>query len=407
MRNIQLPIEILHFAITTAILLMTVLLLLPTSAYSYKIRGIDVKPHGTITETYDDNVSYVKDNKKSDFVTSLKLGLGAKYEGKTRSLELTGNVTQHIFADNKDFNNTSQHLILNFQNEFSKYDRVSVKNVFTHAEEPQSFEDNFGRTTGRFSYFLNNFNLDYTKDLTKQLNFTVKYANVMYLVSSEGRPDSYLNRIGFEAGYALSSATSFLFSYDFENRKFDPGKDASTHTIAPGLRRYITKKLYFDGKAGIDFIDSFDDKAHIKPLIFASITDEIDENTRASLSFTKRYSTTSYVEGLFNSWRISGAFTRQLLERLKGSLSCFYGEGEFASLDFTQNLQGASVAFTYDIRENLKGNTYFNEDSNIEDSGYTNNTVFLGLTANFLKLETLIDADKIIVSIQKKAGLKC
>ncbi|HHT9138492.1 MAG TPA: outer membrane beta-barrel protein [Candidatus Wunengus sp. YC60] len=73
-------------------------------------------------------------------------------------------------------------------------------------------------------------------------------------------------------------------------------------------------------------------------------------------------------------------------ERFGSSVSLFYGSADYISSGFEQRLLGATPAFTYDINKNLKGNltyTYSFSDSNIETAGYTKNTVFLGLTAEF------------------------
>ena len=75
-----------------------------------------------------------------------------------------------------------------------------------------------------------------------------------------------------------------------------------------------------------------------------------------------------------------------MLERLRFSLSAFYGEGKSLSTDFEQKLLRANSTLTYDISKNLKGNltySYSQSDPNIESSGYTRSMVFIGLTAGF------------------------
>jgi uncharacterized protein (PEP-CTERM system associated) len=75
-----------------------------------------------------------------------------------------------------------------------------------------------------------------------------------------------------------------------------------------------------------------------------------------------------------------------MLERLGCSLSIFYGEGEFVSSTFKQKLLSTNSSLKYDISRNLKGNltyTYSQLDSNVETFGYSKNTVFLGLVAEF------------------------
>ncbi|MEK7308734.1 MAG: hypothetical protein AAB089_06660, partial [Nitrospirota bacterium] len=238
---------------------------------------------------YDDNITRTNssDNKKGDFTTRLALNLGVKYEGKTRTLDFTGRINRDIFTTNHNFNNTSEKLELNFQNELSKYDIIRLKNTFNHAYEQSSFDDTFEGAEGRYAYYKNQFNLDYTRDISKQFTVIARYANEINELSREGSKDSYLNTLGFEADYIYSADTVFFMLYDFSKRTYNEAGDISIHTVAAGIRRYITKQLYFDGTGGVDFITSFEDTKDTGEYIQGSLTDELDENTAISLSFTK------------------------------------------------------------------------------------------------------------------------
>lgn len=370
---------------------LTITRFLDSLSYNYK--GFDIKiTEVSVGETFDDNITFTKENKLEDFITDLRLGLGIKYEGKTRTFDLTGYISNQTFAKNDTFNNITQDINLNFKNEFSKRDRISLNNVFTHFEAPSStdegyFSQQFGRSAGRFEFFQNKFNIDYSNDVAKQLSLFVKYANEINVFSGIDRPNSFLNRPGFGLNYIFSpTATIFSFSYDFTSIQFEDENDATIHTTGPGVRQYITKKLYFDGKTGVDFIDSFDDENLTRPFVQASLTYILDEKTRARLSFDKKYATNPYFADIFNNWHTSASLTRQMLERLGCSLSFFYGEGEFVSSTFEQRLLGVNSSLKYDISRNLKGNftyTYSQLDSNVETAGYSKNTVFLGLAAEF------------------------
>jgi hypothetical protein len=359
-----------------------------SNVYAFLYKGLDIKVGGTVSEMYDDNITHTNssDNKKEDFTTKLTLGLGVKYEGKTRTLDFTGRINQHIFAKHDNFNNMSEELELNFQNEFSKYDSIRLKNTFTHANEPRGFEETFEGAEGRYGYYRNKFNLDYVRDISKQFTVIARYTNQIDKLSRKDLKDSYLNTLGFEADYIYNADTVFLMSYDFSKRTYDDARAISIHTVAASIRRYITKQLYFDGTGGVDFITSFKDTEDTGEYIQGSLTDEIDENTAISLSFTKRKQTSSYREDFFDSWRISGLFKRQLLERLDCSLSGFYGEGKYKSLNLMDRLRGTNIVFSYNLRENLKGDltyTYSDIDSTNEARGYTRNTMLLGLTTEF------------------------
>ena len=381
----QSTIPVVSFSISAVAILIAVALK-PMNSYAWNLQDIDLKLNSRVSESYDDNVTYVNTNKKSDFITNLTIGIGLKYEGKTTALALTGGVTRHIFTDNRDFNNSSEDLTLNFRNEFSKYDRLRLANTFVHAEEPRSFEDAFGRTAGRYSYYKNKLNLTYTRDVARYLKAKVIYSNEIDNFSREDISDSSFNKIGCELDYVLTPKTIILSSYSFAVRDFKQGADASTHTLALGLRRYITTQLYFDGRAGVDFINSYNNQTYQKSLIFAALTDDIDRASHLTLSFVKEYHTNSYSQDIFNYWQVSGSFTKQLLERLSCSLSNFYGEGKYISLDIKDKFVGSSIAFTYDISANLKANltyAYSNVDSTLNTREYTKNIVTVGLTIEF------------------------
>lgn len=363
---------------------------------SYKYKGFDLGvTNVSIGETFDDNITFDKKDKQGDFITKAGITLGARYEGKTRTFALTSKITDQIFAKQPDQNNVTQFINLNFKNEFSKRDRISLKNVFEHFEAPSSgdttaegyYSSQFGRTAGRFEYFKNKFDIAYSYDIAKQSSLFVKYANEINIFSGTDRENSLLNKPGFGLSYTFSpTATIFSFSYDFTSIQFENETNATINTIGAGIRQYITKKLYFNGGTGIDLIDSFDNENLSEPFFLASLTYILEEKTQASILFDKKYTTNPYFADIWNSWRTSASLTRQILKRLGCSLLIFYGDGKIVSSGFEQNLLGLSSSLRYDISRNLKGTltyTYTQSDTNDESSEYSKNTLFLGLTAEF------------------------
>ncbi|OOP57373.1 MAG: hypothetical protein AYP45_04305 [Candidatus Brocadia carolinensis] len=360
---------------------------------SYNYKGFQAQiTEVSVGEIYDDNVTFTDRNEKDDFITLTGFGLGIKYEGKSRSLDILGNVDYQTFAKNSDFNNITTDLFLNFKNEFSDHDRISLMNDFSYSDAPLFnqgegfFDDQFGRSQGRFEYFKNKLDLDYTRDMSKQLTAIARYDNQIDLFSGSvtGLRDSFLNKLGLGAEYLFSSTTTSLFSYDFTNRRFEGGADASINEITAGARQYLTKKIYFEGIAGVDFIDSFDDKNLTEPVIKTSLVYQKGADMLARLSFEKRHDTSPYEEDIFDNWRTTASATRQVLERLRCSLSVFYGEGEYIATNSDQRFLGMNSTLLYDITKYLKGNfTYTYSDSDSEDDGYLRNTVFFGLTAGF------------------------
>ncbi|MFA5119400.1 MAG: outer membrane beta-barrel protein [Candidatus Omnitrophota bacterium] len=355
-------------------------------AYAFKAGDADVEVTGSVSESYDDNITYVKDDPKDDFITNVSVGLKTKLEDRTRSLELSGHVIQQFFKEYDSFNNTSEDFSVNFLNDLSKYAHLSLSDTFTHADEPRSFEDEFGRTTGRYSYLKNKFNAAFSKEVKKQLTLSARYGNEAYKYSRDDLSDSYLNSFGLGGDYAFSSQTIGSLSYDFSQRTFDPGESAYTNTLSTALRQYFTKQLYFDGRTGIEFIDAYNGRNYTKPLLYAALTNEFTETTRGSIAFTKQYYTNSSTQDLFNYWQVSSNVTRQLFPRLALNFSGFIGEGEYASLGITDKLKGVSAGFTYDIKKNVRGNlsySYSTTSSNRTDREYTKNAVTVGMQMVF------------------------
>ncbi len=362
------------------------LFLFNSSGYAINLSDIKLTPRVSIFEVYDDNITSASTNTKEDFITTVNLGLDLDFLGKTEKLTLSGTLTQQLFSKESDFNNTSESISASFDKEFSKYDRISIKDTFTHSQDPSSFEDEFGRTSGKYSYYRNRVNLSYTKDINKNLSLIMKYANEYYNDTRASSADSYYNSLGLEADYYLNSSLVLLSEYNFSIRKFDPGNDSTTNNLTAGIRKFFTPQIYLDAKAGIDFIDTFSGKNLTKPEYILILTDEIDETTVGRISFTKSYSTNSSTADIFDNWRITATYSKQLLQRLTAFLDAFYGKGTYETLAIEDTLKGASIGFSYDLTKNSKFVTkysYSETSSNIATREYTKNMIYVGMDVAF------------------------
>jgi hypothetical protein len=125
--------------------------------------------------------------------------------------------------------------------------------------------------------------------------------------------------------------------------------------------------------------------------IEASVTGQIDEKTNSNIAFFKGDRISSDREDIFRSWRVTGGLTRELSEDLRSSISGFYGQGKFVSIDVIDSLLGGSIDLSYDFWRDKKGKniggnmgyTYSDLDSTEENRSYSRSGVTLGLTAGF------------------------
>lgn len=369
------------------ICLLMVFLIFQEYAFAYQIGNTDIKFLASISEVYDDNITYLNENTKSDFSTVTSVGINAKNDSKLSSMALTGNIRHQSFAKNNNFDNTSQDFALIFSRELSKFDHFSLRYTFLHAEEQRSFEDQFGNTQGRYSYNRNKFSLGYIHDISKQLSLNLKfYNNIDDNSRSSGVGDSYMNKIETGLDYALSSDLIVKSSYYYSKRTFKSGPSASSNVFSAGLRRYLTSQLSVEALGGVDFINAYDGTKYTKPLFMASLNDEIDQNSYLRLSLAKQYSTVSYSQNIFDQWQIALDFVHQIFKRLALSLSAFYGKGEYTSTNTKNNLRGGNIGLAYDIKENIKVDIsygHLENTSNISANGYNKNTVSLAMRAEF------------------------
>jgi len=358
-----------------------------SQVFAFKIGRISgINFNSAVKEVYDDNITFVKDNKKQDFRTDLTIGLSAYLEGKTRNLNIAASVTQALYTRFKKFNNTSENFSLDYLQELSRKSRFTVSNDFTHREDPQSLEDEFGRTGNRYKYYMNNFNLNYTRELNKQFTILCGYSNQLYDPSRSDLRASYLNRGSLEADFIVTSKTILIGMFEYMHRKFKSSTTIRTSRFAGGIRQYLTNRLYLDCRAGKDYTKASGGNKSNAQFYSGSLVHEVDDKTRLSVSFMKQDSSSYYATQIFKSTRISLSFVRQLFKRLSLAISGFYGEGKYTDTGRSDLYKGGNMSLTYDITDKIKANMSYNysaTNSNVEANDYIRNVGMLGMTIDF------------------------
>ena len=261
-----------------------------------------------------------------------------------------------------------------------------MTNRFLHAESPQSFEDDFGRTSGRYSYYRNTFNTTYIRDINKHVSLEGHYGNENYNVSEAGGSDSLLHRVGFDLNYIQSSAIAYVLGYDFTTRHIDGSGNANVQTLSSGVRYFLTSQLYMDARAGISFVNAFNGSNTVEPNFIASITNDFNETDSASLSYSQTSVPSSFSADVFDSWRVALNLRRQLLERLNMIASIFFGKGQFDALDIDDQQTGINTRLSYEVKEDATAfiaYTYSEIDSNITTRRYNRNLIEIGIRFSF------------------------
>ena len=377
--------------------------IIPSYAIEFpQYRGLNVKIDGTVSQIYTDNITFTKDDQEGAFLTTFGLGVNIEYQGKRRTAGFTGRMTRQISSS--EFTNPSENISLRFTNDFSKYDRLSVTNTFTHTRVPENFtiferfidvereddvtdifEQEFFRFRGRFDSYENRFDLTYTRDIMKELSVSTNYSNGQFWSPEGGITDSQHNNGGVRFNYHYSVATRFSLSYQLATGSFEDGRNITTHSISTGIRQNITKQLVIEGRIG-----AVNTPSGTETIIYVSMEQPIylDARTSGELSFKHDVRIRTDRADTFRSWRFSGRLNRSILENLHGSISVFYGEGTFGSTGEKDTFLGANIRLVTILWEHESGKSlsghlgyvFARFDSTEENRGHTRNTINMGVT---------------------------
>jgi hypothetical protein len=391
------------------------------SAHAYEFppyKGLSLKIEGKVTENYSNNITFAHDeeNKKEQFTTLLVAGLVLERTNNRGSLRFAGQMRQPVRFETSDVRNSSEIGTLDFVSEISSYDKIRIKDVYTHTRVPGSidardfreecvrlfrdfgqeiarddprcaeFEREFGVTQGAFNTFRNDFNVDYSKDMSDRIRVSIGYGNNRFDSTAEGSNDSIRNNVNGRINYSINFATVFYLSYRYSVTYYNRGDDISIDAFRFGLKRYITKRLYFNGDIGMTFTPTSDNTS-----FDALLTGELDEKTNASIDFSRDTRAAIDREDIFINWRVTGRLTRQLKEDMNLFISAFYGEGDFVSAEVTDRLLGTSFSISYifwqykrgpSINGNI-GYSYSQLDSTDASRGYDRNAIDATLSVIF------------------------
>jgi hypothetical protein len=354
------------------------------SVIELKYEGWEMEVKGSIQELYTDNLFFDTDeDQDAEWVTALNLNINTIYSGRRQDISLSGGI--NFWVNNDDFKDerVSEYVTLSYRRDLSEYHRFNLTNGFSHTRFPVTFEEEFGRKSADLDDYRNVFGLNYSRDVRDNLTVSTYYSNVVYWTSREEdvSRDSVQNTLRVSAEYQYNVATATRLLYSYSHRNFEGADNIFIHSVAVGLRRFITKSLYCDGNIGWQAASS--DTESIASLV--TLNYEVDEKSNASLHYSNTISTSNDGD-TFDSWQISGDIDRNLLKDFNANLRGFYGEGEFESTGIEDKFSGASASLTYVIREDLNAifsYTLSNLESNDEDREYTRNSISAGLIYYF------------------------
>lgn len=335
---------------------------------------------------YDSNVRYSNQDEIGSLIARTTLGFQYFMEDKTQSLDILAQLHHQLYFDHTDFNNFSQDVGVFFKKETSKFHSFAIDDTFTHDQDATSFQDEFGRESGRFDTYINDFLYSDSRQLSPEDALQISYNNEIKEVNHPDLLDSIYNDINLEFDHTWSPKTEVFMTYEFSHSYIDLPANAFIHILAPGFKRYLTSKLFLKAYAGADFVRTYDHESLVRPAYYAALTYNLDETSTFTLGYKKAHITTGYIDDVFDQWRLWLNFEKELFPRLSGYIRTFFGDGEFVRRDINDGFSAVGIGLSYQLNRNLKTTLSYDfskKDSNVADREYTKNTIFSGFTLGF------------------------
>jgi len=333
---------------------------------------------GQLTTSHDDNVTFASTNEKSDVLQTILVGLDFKSEASRNKFLARVDIYQNFYFDNRSFDNTGVSLSLTDDFEVSERLRLNASDNFESAQAPGSFEDEFGRTNGRYRTDQNYLNLGADFDLNSHALLQATYGYDYTAYSREDLNDTQMQHTGGRFQYSIDEANRIGVGYDYSRRFFESGTALSGHTIYGDYGHSFTKQLSLKLKAGQDFINSDLNGSSKQARYEVTLANDINATTRGSLNYRRGLNSYATSQNLFDSYQVSAALGRELTPRLVAGGVAFYGEGEYQQTQIKDKLAGASVGLNYSFSENISSgiNYSFSEtDSNDTTRSYQRNVI--------------------------------
>jgi hypothetical protein len=393
-----------------------------------------IKLSPTLGELYTDNIFYTKD-KEADFVTSLTPTLSILYapEGQTApTLNLNIYSSGLIFARHSELNNFGNNWGLNggYTYQYSPQLNFNVSDVlgrqgqyrlgpvtqgaFQLQSPPtspppsggtlpgQSNQNLSNSTSGGFSQFFNNFNLQGTYLYRPAVSFTGNYSNNIVTYSNPGGTDIY-QTIGFRGVYnwrqehnlhagfninvlnSRNSGSNVVFNFDLGDDYFSNYQIQLSPTLTLAASTGISLNAGNKGTGNNGQL-----VANNTNIVITKIWETATLSGALQHGLTPSYG----VAGISNTTKVNGQFNYQLTEKLSTTSGVNYSlydtnDGNFQTF---QASAGARYQFApwlasslfYAYRWTNSSASVAQSSSGILQTGIVRaNVVYLTLTANF------------------------
>ncbi len=341
---------------------------------------------GQLATNYNDNITFAHTNVFADLIETTLVGLDLKKQWQRNNFLAQIDLAHDFYFRNKSFDNTIVVFRALDLYELSDRMRFNLSENYERAQEPRSFDDAFGRNSGRYRTDRNKLKLQYELDLSSHASIEVTYGNEFTGYSRADLDNTVLNQPGTRFQYAFNEVDRVGLGYTFSLRDFESGSQIQGNSVIVDFGHNFTKQLQVVMKAGEDFIseDTIGSSHNVRYEL--SLLNDIDQATHAGLRYQRGLNSYAYSHDLFDSYQISANFARELTQRISLSGAGFYGQGDYQQSRVHDELLGAATQVNYALSEHSQIGLTYNYAktiSNQDSRSYQRNFVGIQLQLKY------------------------
>lgn len=383
-----------------------------------------IHPFISITESFNDNIFYTRDNRISDFVTLLSPGIWiALPRLKEREVPVieTATMTPGGLALSSFQTRYPGHFqtYLLYRADIERYSRNSSENTTSHTLDGM-FQYNFrgGLSVDVVDQFLKSHNPRSTSEFAELDKFQSNYFSTVlryelgdrtllrldyghYGIQYTSVDNDFRNRadnaVAAYVYYKLRSRLAVFGEYEYIRVRYEQNvlSDSTEHNVFAGLRWDITAKSKGVLKVGYG-LKNFENPAlakHSGLIVEAQLDHQFTPKRSIQLTASRKMNETDIATTDFIiSDKLRAVYTQRLATKISGTVDLSYTDDKYQDVitigSETKKLRNkyynAGVALRYDFRDWLKfdaGYSYAKRISNFPDLDYVNKTIFFRLTA--------------------------
>ena len=255
------------------------------------------------------------------------------------------------YYDDRDEDDTDLHHFFDgrLEHEFSEILRLSIKETFRLAEQPEYMEGGvITRENNDYAYNSLNANMDANISDETVLGAGVRWVNLGYDEDSVADAYDYDQLVfGGDVTHALDDTTDAgvearFSSWDYE----DDGRDADSVQVGVVGRKDFNDQLAGQLRAGMEFkdLDNANDDSTESPYVDGSFIFQAAEGT--ALNFGASYSLAeSSIPAYANQTRLSvyAGLDQNLTDRVSLNLGASYALGDYDTDDLSNSVETGSV----------------------------------------------------------------